>query len=72
MKFLKDHLNFGGSVIFFEIITNAIDDCIHALTTNPDTAKTKDIIEVLKILKIKSIQTSRMISVQGLYLNMRH
>ena len=51
MKFLQDHLNFGGSIIFYEIITVAIDECIAALKTKSDNIKTNSSINALVTFK---------------------
>ena len=50
MKFVQEHLNLGGSVIFFEIITSAIEDCIIALTEHLtySNARVKNITSALK------------------------
>ena len=55
IKFVQQHLNFGGSILYFEMITGAIDDCIDALSKISQTAVTKekinDSIVILKTFK---------------------
>jgi hypothetical protein len=50
MDFLKENLATGSSVIFYEIICDAIDDTVKLLSTQPG-AKNKDLIDILKAFK---------------------
>ncbi len=51
MKFLQTHLNYGGSIIYSEIITIAIDDCTNILTIRAHDTKIKNIINDLNDFK---------------------
>lgn len=46
MGFLKEHLKSGGTILYYDIIIHAIDDCITLLSKNSDTMTDAMIIEL--------------------------
>lgn len=50
MKFLRNHLNYGGTIVFFDILVAAIDDCIEALAKISNNSQ-KSLINSLKTFK---------------------